>query len=667
MRPGFDQADWQHAFATFPDPSPDDERLLEAALWVGREAKAHYEAYDNRFEGLGAAEATILAVATINRQFQVANVNAGAERVRAANEGAMGFDHLSNIRFENDFGQRMSSADFIEPAVDALESWLYDAARLGDDPSGPGLHDRSLAVDDLMIFYSLRRALKGLFDKALHLGLHLSGIPRNQWVPLDRDFAALNQAWQARSESNFVSGPMHLSVAWKTMSPAQRRKRGLRRSVTGIRRPSGAAELIVGELSYLSRRPSFRAMDRLGLEESYVKTFLNRPMPRHPSLTPAMVVDAWWVIADAAQALWAAFPFSSTLYADEARLTACAVPREALEHALVDALEVEPAVASEVVDFLSFTERSKGKQRRSKSRKTGANAERNEVDRGLWSSPLVLVPGEATILLPRAVFEIGSSLYRVEAWLEKGGIDDTELEHRGDMFEAAYCNRLADAVATNQNLPDARVARGGIVASDEFPEQVDFVACVGSILLVGEIKFLLTPADPHQWPRYFAKLTDAASQANRKAAALIERPDVIAATLEISEARAGSLRPVSLVILNHGAGFSLEVGGCRIVDSEFLWVYLKASQMTTAGVRGTRGRIAERVALLYANESEAAARFDQMMARPPVLETFLGRIEWSLIPYPRPTGGRFWVDSPFRGDLTLIERAEGADLIDAVR
>lgn len=38
----FDQADWQQAFATFPHPSPEDERLLEAALWVGREARAHY-------------------------------------------------------------------------------------------------------------------------------------------------------------------------------------------------------------------------------------------------------------------------------------------------------------------------------------------------------------------------------------------------------------------------------------------------------------------------------------------------------------------------------------------------------------------------------------------------------------------------------------------------
>lgn len=656
----FDPTAWQQAFSAVAEPTVQDRQLLDAALWVGREVHALHAGQENRFGRLAPADAVILAVASVNRQFQVTNVNALAERERASRAGALAFDHLSNVRIDNEFGQRMTSGDFIEPAIDALESWLFDAVRLpGDGTSGSWQNDQAPIADGLMIFYSLRRALKGLFDKALHLGHHLSGIPRNQWHPLDQDFAELGQAWQGRSEANQISGPLHLSAAWPRMSPAQRRRRGLRRSVIGARHRAGNAELVVDDLAYLSRKPTFRAMDRIGLEESYLRIFLDRAMPLRPDLTPALLVDAWWVIADTARALWAIAPISATLSEREARGMACAVSRATLESALVDALDIEPGWAAEVIDFLTFAEKPKVTRGKRARRDTD---DREQGHRGLWSAPLVRVPDEDTILLPRAVFEVGSSLYRVEAWLEKGGIDDTEIEHRGEVFEASYRSRIVDAVASNASLPKAAVVAGGIDASDDFAEQIDLVIRLGSKLLVGEIKFLLTPADPHQWQRHFVKLADAAEQANRKARLLASRPDVIAHALGMTEADARDLTATPLVVLNHGAGFSLDIDGCRVVDAEFLWTYLKAPRMTVAGVRMTRGRIAERVVQLYSDETDAAGKFDRAMAKPLLLEKLMGRIEWSMVPYPRPSGGHFYVASPFRGDLTMVERIESAGL-----
>ncbi len=657
----FDAAEWQQAFSAIERPTPQDRQLLNAALWVGREAGALHAAQQNGFGPLKSADAVILGVASINHQFQVTNTNAAAERERAVRAGALGFDYLSNVPIDNDLGQRMSSGDFIEPAIDALESWLFDAMRLPvKENLGQCSEDRRAIAERLIVFYSLRRALKGVFDKALHLGHHLSGIPRIQWHPLDKNFAELAQAWQARSEANFASGPMHLSAAWTRMSPAQRRTKGLRRSVVSARHREGDVELIVGELPYLSRRPTLRAMDRLALEESYLNIFLERSMPLRPALTIGLLVDAWWVIADAARALWAIAHPSATLSVEEARGMACAVPKASLKAALVDALFIEPDQAVEIIDFLTFAEKQKvigGKRARRE------NAGSEQGHRGLWSAPLVHVPGENAILLPRPVFEIGSSLFRVEAWLEKGGIDDTEFEHRGELFEKSYRGRIVRAVGSNASLPKAIVVSGGIDACNDFPEQIDLVIRLGSKLLVGEVKFLLTPADPHQWQRHFLKLADAAEQANRKARLLASRPDVIACKVGIPEAEARDLVTTPLVVLNHGAGFSLEIEGCRVVDAEFLWTYLNAPQMTIAGVRKGKGRIVEQLVRLYTDEEDAAGKFDLIMAKPFPLKKFVDRIEWRMVPYPRPSGGDFYIASPFRGDLTMTERIKGAELL----
>lgn len=657
----FDAAEWQQAFSAIERPTPQDRQLLDAALWVGREAGALHAAQQNGFGELKSADAVILGVASINHQFQVTNTNAAAERERAVRAGALGFDYLSNVPIDNDLGQRMSSGDFIEPAIDALESWLFDAMRLPvKENLGQRPEDRRVIAERLMVFYSLRRALKGMFDRALHLGHHLSGIPRIEWQPLDRSFAELGQAWQARSEANFVGGPMRLSAAWTRMSPAQRRTKGLRQSVVGARRRAEYTELIVGELAYLSRKPTLRAMDRLALEESYLKIFLERSMPLRPTLTIGLLVDAWWVIADAARVLWAIACPSATLSEEEARGMACAVSRPTLESALVDALGIGSGQAKEVIDFLTFAEKPKVIRGKGARRDHGGS---DQGHRGLWSAPLVPVPGENTILLPRAVFEIGSSLYRVEAWLEKGGIDDTEVEHRGEIFEASYRRRILHAVASNDSLPEAIVGPAGIDASDDFPEQVDLVIRLGSKLLVGEIKFLLTPADPHQWQRHFVKLADAANQANRKARLLTSRPDIIARKLGITEAAARDLVSTPLVVLNHGAGLSVEIEGCRVVDAEFLWTYLNAPRMTVAGVRKGKGRIIEQLVRLYTDEGDAAGKFDLTMAEPFLLRRLMDRVEWRMVSYPRPSGGNFYVASPFRGDLTMTERIEGAALL----
>jgi hypothetical protein len=270
------------------------------------------------------------------------------------------------------------------------------------------------------------------------------------------------------------------------------------------------------------------------------------------------------------------------------------------------------------------------------------------------------------LLLPLPVFEFGSSTHRVEAWLEKGGIDDRQFEHRGDMFEADYRGTLVAAVQGNANLPTAAIARDGVPITPDFDEQVDLLAAVGDRLLVGEVKFILVPTDPHHWTRFYAKLRLAAQQARKKARALSERPDVVARSLGIELERASALKLSTLVVLNSGFGFALEVEGCRVVDAAFLRMYLGGNALATTLLQHSRGGAAEKVTVLYETEQQAADRFDNIMAKPPLLDVFSARTEWNDVPYPRPSGGIFRVRSPQRGDLSAAEQRDQAAMIDAL-
>jgi hypothetical protein len=107
-----------------------------------------------------------------------------------------------------------------------------------------------------------------------------------------------------------------------------------------------------------------------------------------------------------------------------------------------------------------------------------------------------------------------------------------------------------------------------------------FFIRLGSLLIVGEVKCWLYPADPIERFNHLKKLRAAAEQASRKAALLRDRPDVAARALGLSEDICRQLRVVPLVVANQGFGFSLDLGGCIVADAQFLETYLGNGTLT---------------------------------------------------------------------------------------
>lgn len=561
---------------------------------------------------------------------------------------------MANVRFENAHGQHMSSGDYIEAIVDALDAWLYDAARCPITAEPPP--DVSDMIEPLVHFYSMRHILKRLFDKVLYLG-HFQdndGI----WVPHNRALASLHQAWFARAQAVFDAAPAQLLSVWGDLGKAQRQRWGLARSVTKARPGNYGTRLKVERLTYLSNHAPHQPLVRAGLRHSYLAEFLDQPLPLAPGLTAAMIEDVWWICRDAARALTAA-AVRSVQGMQTAEQYANAINRDELVQAICKALAIEVDVAKKAVTFLTYGEAPK--------RKRGETVRESDHGwRGLWTAPLVNVPGKDLLLLAPAVFEHCAPTYRVEAWLEKGGLSDQGVgelargkAQRGNQFERSYRAQLCEALSENVLLRTSCVAPDEIKKQKNeggFPEQIDILFKLGNRLFVGELKFFLTPADPHQWSRHYEKLAEAAKQVRKKVSVLTARRDVVAAALGLADADVAGLKITPLIILNSGFGFSLEVDGCRVIDAMYLRDFIRSPEFSTGAAIGHRKLLSEEVTTVYTSEHDAARRFDEIMARPGVLIRFLNRVKWDVVDYPTDDGVRLRIESPFRGDMTHAER-----------
>ena len=239
-------------------------------------------------------------------------------------------------------------------------------------------------------------------------------------------------------------------------------------------------------------------------------------------------------------------------------------------------------------------------------------------------------------------------------------------------FEEFYREQLEEAVSANDLLRETVVAPHGVrkhepaAGHDGFGEQIDVLLKVGRRLLVGELKFLLTPDDPHRWERFYDSLDHAAEQAERKADALSSRRDLIASELGIPEEEVRDLPITPIVIVNGGFGFSLKMRNCRVVDGTFLRDYLKSQSLSTGGAFDSRRVMREEVTMMYFSEREAADRFDLIMAQPPGLRKFIDRLTWDTVEYSSHFGESFRIRRPFRGDLTAAERMKRRGLLEGL-
>jgi hypothetical protein len=124
----FDDSVWDVSYADAPNKTEADEKLLRTANWIAIQSKILCDKYVVRgLKQLGSRLSTVLAIATINRNFITATKLSSEAVDRAHEEGALALDYLAAQPITAIGGQSAPVGSFIESAVDAAESWLFDA------------------------------------------------------------------------------------------------------------------------------------------------------------------------------------------------------------------------------------------------------------------------------------------------------------------------------------------------------------------------------------------------------------------------------------------------------------------------------------------------------------------------------------------------------------
>ena len=440
--------------------------------------------------------------------------------------------------------------------------------------------------------YSIQHALNDFWNQCCWEGSRLMMIDGQlTWVPEDRELATRLQAGLIRQAENFMNFPFIDLVSWAALDPQRRRALALRRTVTEVSTSaSGRRKFRLGRPASLSKKPPSILLERAGLEGSYLGFLLDQPFPNDGRLTCRLILQAWHVVLDLAKSVARPLGRPVSLSWNEARSLALLVSRRELQHVLNRALEIDESTTNAVIAFLSFKPR----------------VARDKGHRGLWAAPIVPIPGGAMLALALPALAISNSLRKTEAWLERGGIDDTLSKGaRGTLYEAGYRRKVCDAIAKNKLFTHVRCAPRGIKKDAEFSEQVDLLVRLGDLLIVGEVKCWLYPADLFERFNHLRKLKEAANQANRKARLLQSRPNIAAEALGLTEEECRSLRVAPLVIMNQGFGFSLTIGGCAVTDALFLLNYLGAGTIdTSAAIDPRTGRMIHATSTFYDSETQ---------------------------------------------------------------
>ena len=647
---------WEDAFAKGSTTTA-DQRLLEAARWIATEATAAPGAFPNpTFASLSPEWGSILAVAMLNREYRTAYDLAQRNTKASVDAGILSLTTIAALRVRGAADQEVSVEALTEAATDCTENWLFDAAR-SNGTSGADIDDLASTAVQATKFYSFRKGLNVLWNQALYEGWYVeqdeAGI--YHWRPDDAEYERFRFACLSRQMANLMNYANIDRTVWTQLGTHERRMLARKFSVVAVKEHNGRLQFRVGAIPYLSKHMPPYMYEKAMLEVCYVADFIDSPMPVNPCISVSLILQAWHVLLDIAMLLCARIPLPTTLRASEARKLALATDRRVLVDALAKALQVTPDTTDAIVTFLTFASHTGG-------------AMKAKGNKGLWAAPLIAVPGTTELLLALPVLATSNPARRAEAWLEKGGInDDNPVCARGDRYEALYRIKICRAIANNEKFTTALCAKDGVTMTHDFAEQIDLLVAFGDLCLVGEVKFFLMPAEPHERERYDKKLKVAAAQAKRKAKELGKRPDVIASHLEVDMevASALALKLLPIIVTNQGYGFSTRIDNVLLVEAAFLCTYLGSSELVSGmALAPGSGRSATQSTSFYETEAAAANNFEAQMSAPYVLTRFFDRIVWSTTTWPTIAHGKTLIDMPVLGDLTRSERIQ-AELLAA--
>ncbi|ORE85800.1 hypothetical protein ATO7_10923 [Oceanococcus atlanticus] len=132
----------------------------------------------------------------------------------------------------------------------------------------------------------------------------------------------------------------------------------------------------------------------------------------------------------------------------------------------------------------------------------------------LWCHPLIELEGQ-TLALVTAALVTPVMTRVVEHWLVTMDVD---LQDKGFTYESTVLAAINEALNKNPLVTDYDRAKQVKVKVGSISEEIDLIARVGNLILIGEIKSIVTTDSPISQYRSFEILEKAAEQISRKEA-----------------------------------------------------------------------------------------------------------------------------------------------------
>lgn len=634
----FDAAAWIKAAEAIPTPSQRDRDLMFAAIYYGRELGSLREhRIPSLTKGFTRQRAARLAAAYANQQFMTLSNKVLAQiRAERRKSGVFDLERAQQQFVRNVGGQEMTADDHVVYLVDSLPHWLFHIWTLGDDAQVDEPAEAIQFAAQAMAVASIEHSLRHLWLSALWNGdaIEMAGKTFIEG-PRDRALAEMWFVWDLRQQmllayEHSVDAGSRILVGGK-LPPV---KPAIGRTVIRIEWPqSEHRRFILGNASGARPEQRGHVSERDMLEAQYTGLFLDEKLPRSPdgSFTCRELSAAWWVLKDLARV--ALDDLGKAWMPNDKAIGRFAITaeRKDLANVFSRCLRISDEHAGTIVDWL-----------------TGDPSDTTRLfSKSFWAEPLLPEPGSERRHILLAPLLTGAPVKRIEAWMEKGGISDSQgVKGRGKPFEHFVRSRISEALDENPLLNDIAVAEHGLKRKGE-SEEIDLLVRVGNVVLVGEVKCFVAPSEPTEKYNHLENLSKATLQGERKRIWADANRETIGRTLGVTDAaRLAELKIIAVVILNNGMGIGLERHGVPVVDLHYLRLLLSSGSYQS-GARFERGvGVTSEFVKLYSSQAELEVAFAELLRTPPPLKRFENALRWRRVPFPTSDSRDFSIELP---------------------
>ena len=618
----FDQVKWKDAFDNSHEKTSDDTSLLITSVWLGAEAKLSREYFgENIFKSVDSSTAIKLGISTANQEYRFVSESANESIRESANSGILSFTHLASNPIKTALaGQMVSPDDIIASLVDAIESWIFDASNI-KHPIPQNENINFSEIRRLAYYkYVFQRGINDRWNQCLWEDIRIFGSSDNMlWAPKNIEYATLKEAWHYRQMDNSMSYAWMDIFAWSQLSPKERRRISLDRSVIEYR-DGKRRRFRIGTPTYRSIKPHQYIIEKASIESSYLSIFLDTPFPKKPNLNSHMLLKAWNIISDSCRLMNQYVKKHENIDKNNIDKISLCMRRHELIKILSESMKIEKTTSDDIITFLTYTPKIK-----------------ESNTKGVWSNPIIEIPNSDQIAFILPVINTSNSVRRMEGWLQRGGLDDNlSISSKGETYESEFRNELKESLRENSILTENNCAISHVNSRKKFKEEIDLLIKLGNKLIVGEVKCWIFPAEPLERYNHEKKIISAAKQANNKAKYCSDNLTEVENFLSQKfDKNSQDFEIIPIVVTNHGYGVSATVDGCLISDARILSNYLSGGEVVTEAATNTKTRhISQATTTIYRSEIEASANFKKTISNPYFLRKYLDRIHWDTTPLP---------------------------------